>query len=326
MTHTLLETRCISKSFPVKTGPFRGPVPLRAVNGVSLSVGEGETLGLAGESGSGKSTLGKLLLRLLRPDDGTVLYRGKSLSDLAGEDLLRFRKDVQMIFQDPYSSLNPRMRVGDIIGEPLKIHGLKPGEGYRERLVGLAGRVGLSEEHLLRYPHEFSGGQRQRIGIARALAVSPRLIVADEPVSALDLSIQAQIINLLQELKKEFSLSFVLIAHDLSVLRHMSDRIAVMYLGTIVEMGNARDVFNRCLHPYTEALLSAAPHVEGRGHRKRVVLKGDIPSPLSPPAGCPFHPRCPYAVPEICAERVPSLEEKRPAHLAACHFSDRLFL
>lgn len=325
MNHTLLETRDISKSFPVRTSPFRGAVPLRAVNCVTLSLAEGETLGLAGESGSGKSTLGKLLLRLLKPDGGAALYRGRSLGDLHGADLLGFRKDVQMIFQDPYSSLNPRMRVGDIIGEPLKIHGLGTGDGYRERLVSLAGRVGLTEEHLRRYPHEFSGGQRQRIGIARALAVSPRLIIADEPVSALDLSIQAQIINLLQELKEEYLLSFILIAHDLTVLRHMSDRIAVMYLGTIVEMGNAEDVFSGCFHPYTEALLSAVPHLERGGRGKRIVLKGDIPSPLAPPPGCPFHPRCPHAVPEICAVRVPPLEEKKPAHLAACHFSDRLF-
>lgn len=325
MNHILLETRGISKSFPVRTGPFKGPVPLRAVNDVTLSLGEGETLGIAGESGSGKSTLGKLLLRLLKPDGGTALYRGRSLSNLKGKELLGFRKDVQMIFQDPYSSLNPRMRVGDIIGEPLKIHGLAAGEEYRERLIGLARRVGLSEEHLLRYPHEFSGGQRQRIGIARSLAVSPKVIVADEPVSALDLSIQAQIINLLQELKQEYSLSFILIAHDLTVLRHMSDRIAVMYLGSIVEMGKARDVFNRCLHPYTEALLSAVPRVEGENRGTRIVLKGDVPSPLSPPAGCPFHPRCPYADPEICSVRIPLLEEKKSAHLAACHFSDRLF-
>lgn len=325
MKQPLIETRGISKSFQVKTGPFRGPVPLRAVNDVTLSLNEGETLGLAGESGSGKSTLGKLLIRLLNPDAGSAMYRGRPLDSLHGKDLLGFRKDVQMIFQDPYSSLNPRMRVGDIIGEPLKIHGVGFDEGYRSKLVSLARRVGLTEEHLLRYPHEFSGGQRQRIGIARALAVSPRLIIADEPVSALDLSIQAQIINLLQELKAEFSLSFILIAHDLTVLRHMCDRIAVMYLGTIVETGNAKNVFNRCLHPYSEALLSAVPQVEGNGPKKRIILKGDIPSPLAPPSGCPFHPRCPYAVPEVCSVRVPPLEQKKSGHYAACHFSDRLY-
>ena len=326
MNQPLLETSDISKFFQVRQTPFTAPVPLKAVNGVSLQLGEGETLGIAGESGSGKSTLGKLLLRLLRPDGGEVRYRGKALGDLAGDELLRFRKDVQMIFQDPYSSLNPRMRVGDIIGEPLKIHGLCAPAGYREQVSRLMTRVGLTDEHFFRYPHEFSGGQRQRIGIARALAVSPRLIIADEPVSALDLSIQAQIINLLQELKEEFALSFVMIAHDLSVLRHMSNRIAVMYLGSIVEMGKTDHVFNGCLHPYTEALLSAIPHVEGASRRKRIVLRGDIPSPLAPPSGCPFHPRCPYAEPEICAKRVPPLEEKQPGHLAACHFSARLFL
>jgi peptide/nickel transport system ATP-binding protein len=321
MNTPLLEARNLKKFFSVKTTPFTKALPLKAVNGVSFHLEEGETLGLAGESGSGKSTLGKLLLRLLTPDQGEIFYRNKALDTLSGTELLSFRKETQMIFQDPYSSLNPRMRIGDIIGEPIKIHGSKETAGYRDQVVSLMKRVGLSEEHFSRYPHEFSGGQRQRIGIARALAVSPRLIIADEPVSALDVSIQAQIINLLQDLKTEFRLSFLIIAHDLSVLHHMSDRIAVMYLGSIVEIGKTDQVFSHYLHPYTEALLSAAPRMDSQEHRKRIILKGDIPSPLAPPVGCPFHPRCPYARPDVCAVIPPPLEKKRPGHLAACHFS-----
>jgi peptide/nickel transport system ATP-binding protein len=317
----LLEAVNIHKSFTVKPNPFARALSLKAVNGVSFRLAEGETLGLAGESGSGKSTLGKLLLRLLAPDKGEILFRSRNLDSFSARELLSFRKETQMIFQDPYSSLNPRMRIGDSIGEPIKIHGTSVSAGYREQITNLMKRVGLAEEYFSRYPHEFSGGQRQRIGIARALAVSPRLIIADEPVSALDVSIQAQIINLLQELKSEYNLSFIIIAHDLSVLHHMSDRIAVMYLGQIVEMGTTEHVFARYLHPYTEALLSAVPHLDKQARRKRVILKGDVPSPLAPPAGCPFHPRCSYARPEICAVLPPPLEEKRPGHLAACHFS-----
>ncbi len=321
MKQPLLEARNIRKSFSVKTDPFTPARQLKAVNGVSFHLREGETLGLAGESGSGKSTLGKVLLRLLVPDEGEVVYNGKSLAGFTGRDFLSFRKDAQMIFQDPYSSLNPRMRVGDIVGEPLRIHGISGSAGYRDRVTALLNRVGLSEDHFFRYPHEFSGGQRQRIGIARALSVAPRLIIADEPVSALDVSIQAQIINLLQELQSEFNLAFIIIAHDLSVLRHMSDRIAVMYLGSLVEIGATEQVFSRFLHPYTEALLSAVPHVERQSRAKRIILKGDIPSPLDPPSGCPFHPRCPYARVDVCTSTPPRLEEKRPGHFVACHYS-----
>lgn len=325
MNTSLIETRDVRKHFTVKTGAFLGSQPLKAVNGVSFRLDDGDTLGLAGESGSGKSTLGKLLLGLLRPDGGEILYHGKPLHFLKGNGLLSFRRSVQMIFQDPYSSLNPRMRVGDIIGEPMKIHGLSSSSRYRDHVACLMERVGLSPDHFVRYPHEFSGGQRQRIGIARALAVSPRLIIADEPVSALDLSIQAQIINLLQELRNEFSLSLLVIAHDLSVIRHMCDRVAIMYLGSIVEMGKTGTVFDGFLHPYTEALISAVPHVEKESRTHRIVLKGDVPSPLALPSGCPFHTRCPHARPDICSRQPPLLEEKAPGHYAACHFSTELF-
>lgn len=253
------------------------------------------------------------------------MYKGTPLTALGREGLASFRKDVQMIFQDPFSSLNPRMRVGDIIAEPLIIHNLVSREKRRDRVMELMGKVGLDAGHYSRYPHEFSGGQRQRIGIARALAVNPRLIIADEPVSALDLSIQAQIINLLKELQQELKLSLLFIAHDLSVVRYMSDRIAIMYLGRIVETGTSEMVFSRYLHPYTEALLSAVPQVGGGEKKKRIVLRGDLPSPLDPPSGCPFHTRCPYVKPPTCTEILPPLEEKATGHWASCHYSKQLF-
>ncbi|KAF0217742.1 MAG: peptide/nickel transport system ATP-binding [Geobacteraceae bacterium] len=325
MSHSLLETKALRKYFPAKSGAFGKSRVLKAVDGVDLRLDAGETLGLAGESGCGKSTVAKLIMGLIPPSDGAVHFRGTALSELTKEERFSFRKDVQMIFQDPFSALNPRMRVGEIIGEPLTIHGIASGTERRHRVLQLMAKVGLSEEQFSRYPHEFSGGQRQRIGIARALAVAPRLIIADEPVSALDLSIQAQIINLLQELKEEFSLSFLFIAHDLSVVRHVSDRIAIMYLGKIVEMGARDVVFSRLLHPYTEALLSAIPHTKPETEKKRIILRGDLPSPLAPPGGCPFHTRCPYVEPPLCTDVPPPLEEKEPGHLAACHFSHKLF-
>lgn len=321
----LLQATSLRKYFPVKSGAFGASNTLKAVDGVDLAIAPGETVGLAGESGCGKSTVARLLMGLLPPTDGSILYDGVPLSGMGKADLARFRKDVQMIFQDPFSSLNPRMRVGDIIGEPLRIHRLAGGTSLREEVVRLMAKVGLSPDHFYRYPHEFSGGQRQRIGIARALAVRPRLIIADEPVSALDLSIQAQVINLLRELQQELKLSYLFIAHDLSVVRYMSDRIAIMYLGKIVEIGNSEMVFSRYLHPYTEALFSAIPRIGASAKRGRIVLQGDLPSPLMPPSGCPFHTRCPYAEPPTCTAITPPLEEKLPGHWAACHFSKKLF-
>ena len=325
MTTPLLETKSLRRYFSEKPGVFGKTAVLKAVDGVDIRLEAGETLGLAGESGCGKSTLARVIMDLIPPSEGLVAFQGKSLAEMKTGERARFRKEVQMVFQDPFSSLNPRMRVGDIIGEPLTIHDLASGAGKKLKVLELMHKVGLSEHHFFRYPHEFSGGQRQRIGIARALAVAPQVLIADEPVSALDLSIQAQIMNLLLDLKKDFSLSFLFIAHDLSVVRHMSDRIAIMYLGKIVETGPREDIFTRFLHPYTEALLSAVPQVPPRTGRKRVILQGDIPSPFAPPGGCPFHTRCPYAERPVCFEVPPPLEEKEPFHFAACHLSAKLF-
>ena len=325
MTTPILETKSLSCHFPIKTAAFEKKLLLKAVDGVDLRLDAGETLGLAGESGCGKSTLAKLVTGLIPPSAGTVSYRGNSIAAMSKKQLHSFRKNVQIVFQDPFSSLNPRMRVGEIIGEPLLIHGLASGPGKKRQVLELMENVGLLEDHYYRYPHEFSGGQRQRIGIARALAVSPELIIADEPVSALDISIQAQIINLLQELKERYSLSFLFIAHDLSVVRHICDRVAIMYLGRIVETGTRADVFSTFLHPYTEALLSAIPQINPGTIKKRIILQGDLPSPISTPTGCPFHTRCPYAQQPVCSETRPPLEEKEPGHFSACHFSVNIF-
>ncbi|NIR33219.1 MAG: ATP-binding cassette domain-containing protein [Desulfuromonadales bacterium] len=321
---TLLSVRNLAKSFSVKSGTLgKKHQTLKAVDGVSLDLSAGETLGVVGESGCGKSTAGKLIMGLLPCDSGEIVLEGTDIAHLPARQMRPLRRKVQMIFQDPYSSLNPRLRVGDIVGEPLKIHNLGGNGEIRDQVVELLERVGLDSGHYHRYPHEFSGGQRQRIGIARALALKPKLIIADEPVSALDLSIQAQIINLLQDLQAEFNLTYLVIAHDLSVIEHMSDRVAVMYLGRIVEMASAQQLYEQPRHPYGEALLNAVPVADPQRRSKHVALKGEPPSPIDRPDGCHFHPRCPYARP-VCREHAPRLEDKGGDHLAACHFSDEV--
>jgi oligopeptide transport system ATP-binding protein len=318
----LLEVSHVVKHFPIKEGLLfdRQVAAVHAVDDVSLTLHEGETLGLVGESGSGKSTLCRTIIQLLQPTAGSVKYRGKELVGLSRKDLQPVRRDIQMIFQDPYASLNPRKRVGQIIGDPLRLHGLASGSQLQREVRQLMDRVGLQPEHYNRFPHEFSGGQRQRIGIARALALRPKLIIADEPVSALDVSIQAQIINLLDDLQDEFDLSYIFVAHDLGVVRHVSDRIAVMYLGKLVERSPAAVLYERPIHPYSVALLSAVPIPDPKveAERQPLVLEGDVPSPVNPPPACRFHTRCPWAT-EICSQDEPPLAEYESGQAAACH-------
>ena len=319
----LLQVTDLKWHFPIYKGVFSKVTgQVYAVDGVSFSIGRGETLGLVGESGCGKSTVGRTLLKLLEPTDGTIKVSGEDITALDPQAMLPYRRRLQMIYQDPYASLNPRMTAGEIVGEPMVVHQMGAPPERREKVAALFERVGLRPEAINSYPHEFSGGQRQRIGIARALALNPELIVGDEPVSALDVSIQAQIINLLMDLQDEFGLSFLFVAHDLAVVEHISHRVAVMYLGRIVEMTDKRSLFEMPLHPYTEALLSAVPIPKASARaRKRVILTGDVPSPINPPPGCHFHARCPYAMPR-CKTEVPALREVMPGHLASCHLHD----
>ena len=318
----LLEVTDLVKHFPIKSGIVveREVGRVRAVDGVSLTLNQGETLGLVGESGCGKSTLCRAILQLTPPTSGSVRFLGRELVGTSRKDLRPLRRDMQMIFQDPYASLNPRKRVGQIIGDPMDLHGLASGAELNRRVQGLLDRVGLRPEHYNRFPHEFSGGQRQRIGIARALALEPKLIVADEPVSALDVSVQAQIINLLKDLQSDLGLSYLFVAHDLGVVRHVSDRVAVMYLGKIVENSDTDGLYDRPIHPYSNALLPAVPIPDPRlnAARDRVILEGDVPSPTNPPEGCRFHTRCPWST-EICAADEPALSLYDPGHAAACH-------
>ena len=316
----LIEVDRLVKHFPVRKGLFGRQVgAVKAVDDVSFAVAAGETLALVGESGCGKSTIGRLVLRLLEPTAGKVYFEGRNIFDLPTNRVRTLRRSLQIVFQDPYASLNPRMTIGQIIGEPLRLHGLAEGAEQRARVEELLGLVGLAAHHARRYPHEFSGGQRQRIGIARALAVEPRLIVCDEPVSALDVSIQAQVINLLQDLQRRFGLSYIFIAHDLAVVKHISDRVAVMYLGQIMELAETRVLFREPRHPYTQALLSAIPVPEPALRRQRMLLQGDVPSPMAPPPGCRFQTRCPY-VQDRCRTEMPVLEDTAAGHRVACHF------
>ncbi|HEX8851851.1 MAG TPA: dipeptide ABC transporter ATP-binding protein, partial [Pyrinomonadaceae bacterium] len=305
--------RGLVKHFPVEGSDD----VVRAVDGVTFEIFRGETLGLVGESGCGKSTVGRCLLRLIEPTHGEVSFEGQDVTQMRGGDLRRLRRQMQIIFQDPYASLNPRLRVRDIVGEPLVVHRIGDKAERRARVADLLKKVGLDPDYMNRYPHEFSGGQRQRIGIARALALNPKLIVADEPVSALDVSVQAQVINLLEDLQAEFDLTYLFISHGLAVVEHISDRVAVMYLGRIVEVASATELYANPLHPYTRALLSAIPVPDPTRKRERIVLKGDVPTPINPPSGCRFHTRCPEAIPE-CSRIDPDLREVAPGHTVAC--------
>ncbi|MBO9315728.1 MAG: dipeptide ABC transporter ATP-binding protein [Chloroflexus sp.] len=318
---TLLEVRNLKKYFPIKGGFLRRTVAeVRAVDDVSFTIKRGETLGLVGESGCGKTTTGRTILRLERATAGEVIFEGQDVMRASGRTLKALRRDMQIIFQDPYASLDPRITIGESVAEGLVIHGIGTPAERRERVREVLAKVGLSASHMTRFPHEFSGGQRQRIGIARALIMEPKLIVCDEPVSALDVSIQSQVLNLLRSLQREFGLTYLFIAHNLAVVEHISDRVGVMYLGKMVELATSEELFREPLHPYTKALISAIPNPNPFAKRERIVLQGDVPSPINPPSGCRFHPRC-WIARSICKEQEPVFEEKRKGHWVACHFA-----
>lgn len=315
----LLKVENLKKHFPITGGILGRPVSsVKAVDGVSFTVNKGETLGIVGESGCGKSTTGRMLMRLIDPSEGKVTFEERELTSLSNSEMRKIRREMQMVFQDPFASLNPRHTVEQILEEPLKVHGMGSAKERKKRVHELLNIVGLSSYHAKRYPHQFSGGQRQRIGIARALMTKPKLIIADEPVSALDVSIQSQVLNLMQDLQKEFGLTYIFIAHDLGVVRHISDRVGVMYLGKMVELSNSETLYEKPLHPYTQALLSAVPVPDPDFKRETILLQGDIPSPSNPPSGCTFHTRCPHAT-EICKQKVPEFKEHQPGHYVACH-------
>jgi len=323
MTEPLVEVRSLVKHYPITGGVFlRQVAAVKAIDGVDLTIQEGETLGLVGESGCGKSTLGRLILRLEEPTSGGVMFEGNDILAFDSQQRRSMRERMQIIFQDPFASLNPRKNISHIIGEPLLVHGMKRRRERENRVQELLEVVGLRREHMRRYPHQFSGGQRQRIGVARALALNPKLIICDEAVSALDVSIQAQVINLLQDLQQEFGLTYLFISHDLSVVEHISDRVAVMYLGKVVELADKKAIYSNPLHPYTQALLAAAPVPDPHREVKHTLLKGDVPSPINPPPGCRFHTRCPYAE-QICRDHEPELKDLGDGQMVACHYAGK---